>query len=409
MKYLKIFHKQFLPLYIFLIAGCATGINGGISAEIVNVEEPVTVFTKPVEEKIQNIQSVPDISNSEIDTPNPDIEWTDPEFETRSPLLFLPRVPVEEIITNKYLITESLYVSKYFDNYDLGWDKVFYFEPVSKKEKSLEIESELNIETVLAEAKKQEVSGNEIIVEAEEIPKTIITERNITGSVLEKIDILLKGRGWIYLPDQENLDIEYIGRKFVDENTIYTFLPEIESDFTLRFQFQDFSDNIIILEKIHLNIIKELPSQVTGILDLPAEKEDIKIEENKDFKSTINSLLEKGDSESLSKLVPEILISEEISIYEILPEIAELLYESSHFKSASIILEKLILDDYFLSSYDFYLYLLGKIYEQDSPIRNEKISVKYYKLLIDRYPASIYWDESQDRYRYLKRRYIDIR
>ncbi len=51
----------------------------------------------------------------------------------------------------------------------------------------------------------------------------------------------------------------------------------------------------------------------------------------------------------------------------------------------------------------------SSIYEEDSPIRDEQISASYYKLLIDSFPASIYWDESQDRYRFLKRRYIDIR
>ncbi len=409
MKYLKIFHNQILLVTVFLIAGCATGLNSGISAEIVNIEEPVTVFTTPVEEKIKNTESAPDFSNGEIDTPDPVAGWIDPELESLSPLLFLPIVPVVEIIISKNVITESLYVSSFFGNYELGWDDVYSYGPASEKEETLEIDSDYqsNAEAFTVEPKRQEVSDT--IVKDEELPRTIYNERIMNGVVQEKIDILMNGLGWIYLPDQDNLDIEYIGRKFTNNNTIYTFLPEIERDYTLRFQFQNLKDNVMTIEKIYLSIIKELPVMFSVEQDVLPGKENMQIEEKKDLKSTIISLMEKGDSESLSELVPEMMVSEENDIHKLLPEIAELLYNRSNYITAGTILEELILDEYFLSSYDYYLYLLGKIYEQDSPIRNEKISVKYYKMLIDRYPTSLYWEESQGRYRYLKRRYIDLR
>ncbi len=409
MIYLKIFHKHFMLLVLFLIAGCATDINSGVSAEVVNVknfdsvntipleEEPVIVFSVSVSEEPENIESVPDIG------------WTDPESEKLEPLLFLPKVPVEEKIPNEYEISEILYTYLFFDNDNFGWNEIYFFETEIIEEIIVETNSPPSIDPNSEIEQKPVIISSNKVVQNEEITKTIYYERNLNGYIRVKLDILLNGRGWIYLPDKDNYDLEYIGRKFVNENTVYTFLPIIERDYKLRFQYQDLTDNIITIEIITLSIFKDQPIQIISNLNDRSENEDSLIEENIDFKSSVNSMLEKGDSVSLSNIIPELLESNESDILRMLPGIIELLYEDSFYISVSTILEKLILDESFNKYSDYYLYLLGKIYEQDSQIRNELISADYYKTLIDTYPSSIYWDEAQDRYRYLKRRYIDIR
>ena len=55
------------------------------------------------------------------------------------------------------------------------------------------------------------------------------------------------------------------------------------------------------------------------------------------------------------------------------------------------------------------LYLLGQLYEQDSPVKNIKGSINSYQNLMDNYPESNYYEEANKRIIYLKRFYIEIR
>ena len=128
-----------------------------------------------------------------------------------------------------------------------------------------------------------------------------------------------------------------------------------------------------------------------------------------DLESTVNKMIFDNDSEGLASLVPELLNSNNLGVKNSLTEIAEIFYNNSYFTLSASIFEILLNDNSLTSFSDYYLFLLGNIYENDSSIRNEQQAAKYYKTLIDSYPASIYWDESSNRYRFLKRRYIDIR
>ncbi|RLD31237.1 MAG: hypothetical protein DRI73_09100, partial [Bacteroidetes bacterium] len=241
--------------------------------------------------------------------------------------------------------------------------------------------------------------------------KTIFTERNISVSVFDKFDISLDGLGWIYLPDDENVEIKYNGRQFNDFNTVYTFISKSEGSFILRFQYQDLTTDIFKVEKINLSIVPAVIS---------VQNDNEKVSENNELTDTeiiaspgtdslLHTMLMEGDFEGLNHLVPDLLNNNNPLVRSKLPGIAELLYNNSYYLSSVLIYEMLIEEDGLIFVSDYYLYLLGVMYEKDSPLRNEQISAKYYKILLDNYPASIYWEDSQDRYRFLKRRYIDIR
>jgi hypothetical protein len=177
----------------------------------------------------------------------------------------------------------------------------------------------------------------------------------------------------------------------------------------LRFQFQDLVNNNHTIEKINLSV---LPGESDNSKETVFSSAPVKSSEKNgpiDLEESLLTLLREDDSRGLSEIVPKLVESTLPSIRKQLPEIAELLFGSSYFVQSSYILEELLKDKSLYLSLDRFLFLLGKIYEENSSIRNEHTSAAYYKKLIDGYPASIYWDESQDRYRFLKRRYIDIR
>lgn len=55
------------------------------------------------------------------------------------------------------------------------------------------------------------------------------------------------------------------------------------------------------------------------------------------------------------------------------------------------------------------LFLLGQIFEADSPVKNIRSSIDSYDAIVKNYPASRFWKHANQRSIYLKRFYIDIR
>ncbi|MDA3941666.1 MAG: hypothetical protein PF693_20545 [Spirochaetia bacterium] len=399
MIYSKIFHKQFLLIFILLLSGCISNPDNDNQQLLF---EPVLIVNEqntPLKE--DNVVEI-----IEIELPFENIDWMVPEIDKLSTEIYLPEV-VKKKKEKIHIVVEHSYIPSYSDadadDYEYGWNYV----PESNIDKEPSV-----VSTVISLDKEiQEDIDNNNLNESESKKNQVITEQNISTPVFEKFDIFLDGKGWIYLPDNANSHIEYNGRKFTDVNTIYTFFPEIEGNYLLRFQYQDLSSDIFNVEEINLKILK--PSEVVkeNIEILPDVPDEIDLTEIEilDLESKVNKLIFEENTTDLAGLIPDILISEVPSVINNLPEIAELLYNSSYFVNAASILETLIKDNSITSGSDYYLYLLGNIYEKDSSLRNEQKSAIYYKTLIDNYPSSIYWDDSQDRYRFLKRRYIDIR
>ncbi len=252
------------------------------------------------------------------------------------------------------------------------------------------------------------VSEKNDVVE-EDKPGSDAAEQEIKVFLSDKVKITLEGRGWIYLPDNKNISLNYSGREFTDGNTIYSFKPGEEGNFTLNFQFQDLIKNIYTKEKVHLIVYSKLSESDSKAapLDVSVEKSEISVPV--DLNLLLKEYLSTKNIEEIFNMVPELVKSTDPEVRSLLPETSELLYRSSRFVPTILILETLFMDKNYRASKDRLLYLLGKSYEADSPVRNELIAAAYYKQLLDTYPSSIYWNESHDRYRFLKRRYIDIR
>ena len=61
------------------------------------------------------------------------------------------------------------------------------------------------------------------------------------------------------------------------------------------------------------------------------------------------------------------------------------------------------------SRMDWVFYRLGQIYESDGEFRNERKAVRYYQVVLDEYPASLYWEDARERIAYLTRHFLEIR
>lgn len=54
-------------------------------------------------------------------------------------------------------------------------------------------------------------------------------------------------------------------------------------------------------------------------------------------------------------------------------------------------------------------YLLGQIYEGDTPMQNARKALEYYREIVDRYPTSAYYDRARANIVYLRRQFFEIR
>jgi len=86
---------------------------------------------------------------------------------------------------------------------------------------------------------------------------------------------------------------------------------------------------------------------------------------------------------------------------------AEELYNNKSYKEALNKLSNFF--EYASNKRDQALFLQGKIYEADSELKNIKKAIDSYKTLINNYPASIYWDDSNKRIIYLTKFYLEGR
>ena len=408
MKCLKLFRNLILSFALVFLSGCVSGTNNILPKEKVP-EHPSELFVGEKLDK-QLIIVVPVEENASIDSAVVDsVQWIVPELENISTVLLLPKVYIKEKV-----VTSNLSPEYYgFHNIDLRiTDREFKTEQLKAEEGDLKIES-VPIHKAVNKSNNEPIQTipaslkNDVIEETEVSP--VITEQEIKVLVSDKIKITLPGSGWIYLPDRENSSLNYSGREFADKNTIYTFKPGEAGEFVLNFQYQDLIKNIYTKEKVHLIVYSGLSQSDSKAASLDTPVESPEDSAPVDLNVLLKNYLAEKNVEGIFNMVPDLVRSTNSEIRGLLPKTAEFLYSFSRFVPTALILETLLLDKNYTASKDRFLYLLGKTYEADSPVRNELISADYYKQLLDTYPASIFWDESQDRYRFLKRRYIDIR
>ena len=61
------------------------------------------------------------------------------------------------------------------------------------------------------------------------------------------------------------------------------------------------------------------------------------------------------------------------------------------------------------SGIDRAYFQLGRIYESDAELRNLRRALDYYRLIVDQYPISDYWEQASVRSEFLRRHFFDIR
>ena len=277
------------------------------------------------------------------------------------------------------------------------------------------------------------------------------------------IPVALDGFGWIYVPT--DLDAEtgvgfaYAGRDLNDSGAVFNFRIDDPGNYTLRFQRQDNATGTFESATVELLGSDAVSGNIRGVDISEGESVSATIDSDSSFEQQIQELIDDGSydrvfsmsiergnysqavqyytdgissaasdreiyatnrnfidaslaagtAEPLVKILP-FLLDEPLSLTrEDLEEVASF-FETSGETEGTIATYGAILD-HFAGSIrnDEVLILIARLYERESPFRNERLAYDHYRKLIDSFPLSRYYEEAERRMQHIERHFINIR
>lgn len=283
----------------------------------------------------------------------------------------------------------------------------------------------------------QEFSDEKKVEFFSEFPSTepdnsndIKVSRSVKLKKGQRLEITYPGEGWVYLGElSAQKGIKYQQRKLQNNSSLFHFGTEKVGTYILNFShFDAFSDKFIsdaVLVEVEDSIERQTGNTIAAPpyindsdnfpLEQPPKIDNIK--QNHENAQNVEPektqpVYEKNDT-SVYALPDLVTSSDEInadSKSNIIPE--EILQKVEQFISAGDALSALNkLEEFFVhasSLLDKALFLRGKAYEINGKEKNIKLALKAYRHLCDAYPESPYWNQADERIRYINRFYINI-
>ncbi len=123
----------------------------------------------------------------------------------------------------------------------------------------------------------------------------------------------------------------------------------------------------------------------------------------------VRSAVKREDSAALDKLQQRLLDIENIPIADTLIEAARFRYSRGHLKSAAELLKALLLRYPDNERTDWTNYTLGAIYESPGQFRDLQKAKYYYRVVMQDFPSSSYWEKAEERIKYIDRNFLNIR
>jgi hypothetical protein len=225
--------------------------------------------------------------------------------------------------------------------------------------------------------------------------KEAASSRTIWAIVGQEVAIPFRGNGWVYLGEQENRQgIRYSSRGLENEGQKYIFKAESAGTYTLKFYRQDFIEDFIINEYVQV-IISENPvvpgmnrsqrTEAPGLAVPPPETPDV------------------NPQVQASGMLPS---PERVSRIDYLQQAREA-YTAGQFPQALSLLDQF--RELYPAGTDEAWWLYAQSLEANSPSRDIRSALDYYRRLIREYPQSPRGTDAQRRIAYLERYYFNIR
>jgi hypothetical protein len=233
------------------------------------------------------------------------------------------------------------------------------------------------------------------------------------------IEIPFRGPGWVYLGEiGSRRGVYYDSRQVEDEGMTFVFRADEPGSYSLKFNRQDFIRDYIIND--YVQVIVENPPLTSGgtwsnstvppnrvyagprwpsAEGAPAAAVQVPAAPVAAVQPTVaQGTAEQGSTtEEVSAAIPE-------SVDYLARARAE--YDAGRMGGAIENLDQFKIR--FPSGSDEAWWLYGQALEANSPSRDIKLSIEYYRRLVNEYPQSIRYDDARRRIAYLERFYFNI-
>jgi TolA-binding protein len=261
------------------------------------------------------------------------------------------------------------------------------------------------------------------------------TVRALTGQYVE---IPFRGPGWVYLGELgSRRGMYYDSRRVEDEGMIFVFRADEAGTYSLKFNRQDFIRDIILND--HVQVLVEDPPRITGNAWTSAETPGDRVYAGPRWPPAVPAApaaasgsvpAEAASSETGAAPPPESAVSAAPSVPSgASPEPAsaspsggepalpggvpeDLLgraraeYEAGRTAGALTALNQF--KERFPGGSDEAWWLYGQVLEANSPERDIRLALEYYRRLVREYPQSARYDDAAKRIAYLERFYFTI-
>ena len=251
---------------------------------------------------------------------------------------------------------------------------------------------------------KAEVSGRELVADktAPVINDPVKRETEADKIRLEpvyfddpsNIVIVLDGYGWIFLRQLEpDSRIELLSKTVDNGKTVFSFRTEAGSSLVLEFQLQNTDGSS---RRAEIELKEKKPAASSGSSEAePSQDPDRDADEAEISVKTAPLQEEQAINAE----------EEDEADYGKLFEEAVEYMDKGEYSRAAENLEKIRKHPEQFSEPDRLYYLLGQCYEKN---RDPVAAEKYYSMVIDQFPFSLYYDRSEKRRRYLQKYFINI-
>ena len=292
--------------------------------------------------------------------------------------------------------------------------------------------------------------------------------KRVSAYVGEQISPVYNGLNWLFMASEpDNGGLRYISREVGDETTAFVFLAEEAGEYTLAFQHQDNTRGVVVAEFLRVDVMSLAPER--GLARNSSEKvelsSDLTLADSLyslgNYEASLAEYLSRyeGDDPLINDRIAELsfktgnmqqaiaywrrnlaVIPSEYavraiqSIVQAIPTtgdpvpildkielalamvrepealllLAQTLYESDHYSESAQIYEHMLAISSRYRGRDRVYFMLGKLYETAS-LRDEKKAHGFYSLLLERHPASRYYEEANERAQYLDRHFLRVR
>ena len=286
----------------------------------------------------------------------------------------------------------------------------------------------------------QEETSDEKQYESDNI-EYVKPSRSVTVFTGQTLEINYPGTGWSYLGEvlDIGLHVEYPKLSYLgssnsaDREMTFMLKPKDSGRTILHFCKEDSLTGETIDDYLEVLISRETAATSSSAVapkyseivpdyqkTVPAPQDfttDAKDTEETPPFSTEEDIVQNieaipSDSSALSEVPTETSNTVEQGTITTTDEISDLLeqaracYNDKKYSEAKQYVEKFLSTSY--DNLDAGYFLLGQVLEADSEVKNIKNAMHAYRMVVDMYPQSQYWDSATKRYTYLLKYYFEI-